>query len=146
LLDTNVILALVRANDLGQDIDKRFGLTTATQRPFASIVSLGEVHVLARRNGWGEKKLAALENALDNLVVVDINHPSVIEAYVTLDLVSQNHSEGARNMGKNDLWIAACAKAAGAWLLTTDKDFSHLIPDHLNGEVIVPGAATGASG
>jgi predicted nucleic acid-binding protein len=39
-------------------------------------------------------------------------------------------------MGKNDLWIAACARAAGAWLLTTDADFSHLIPQHLNGEII----------
>ena len=44
-------------------------------------------------------------------------------------------------MGKNDLWIAACAKATGAILLTTDNDFTHLIPDHLDGEVIDPAAA-----
>jgi hypothetical protein len=66
------------------------------------------------------------------------NHPSVIDAYVELDLASQNHPDGARNMGKNDLWIAACAKAGSATLLTTDNDFSHLIPDHLDGEVIDP--------
>lgn len=44
-------------------------------------------------------------------------------------------------MGKNDLWIAACAKAAGATLLTTDNDFTHLIPGHLDVEVIDPAIA-----
>jgi tRNA(fMet)-specific endonuclease VapC len=44
-------------------------------------------------------------------------------------------------MGKNDLWIAACAQAAGATLLTTDNDFSHLIPEYLDGEVIDPAVA-----
>jgi tRNA(fMet)-specific endonuclease VapC len=32
----------------------------------------------------------------------------------------------ARNMGKNDLWIAASAHATKATLLTTGKDFFHL--------------------
>ena len=31
-----------------------------------------------------------------------------------------------RNMGKNDLWIAATARALNIPLLTTDADFSHL--------------------
>lgn len=141
LLDTSVILPLVRGNALGKHIDERFGLRSAAQRPFVSVVSLGEVRVLAKRNDWGEAKLRALSNALDNLVVVDINHPSVMDAYVELDLISQSHPEGARNMGKNDLWIAACAKAAGATLLTTDNDFSHLIPEHVDGEVIDPTVA-----
>ncbi len=39
-------------------------------------------------------------------------------------------------MGKNDLWIAACAKAAGAKSLTTDKDFSHLSSELLCVELI----------
>lgn len=138
LLDTSVILPLVRGNALGKHIDRRFGLQGSARRPFVSVVSLGEVRVLAKRNDWGEAKLRSLSNALDNLVVVDINHPSVIDAYVELDLVSQSHPDGARNMGKNDLWIAACARAAGATLLTTDNDFTHLIPDHLDGEVIDP--------
>ena len=40
-----------------------------------SIVSHGEVRVLARRNNWGEEKLTALQIALDNLVTVNIHHP-----------------------------------------------------------------------
>jgi predicted nucleic acid-binding protein len=138
LLDTSVILPLVRGNALGKHIDQRFGLRASAQRPLVSVVSLGEVRVLAKRNDWGEAKLRSLSNALEHLVVVDINHPAVIDAYVELDLVSQGHPGGARNMGKNDLWIAACAKAAGATLLTTDNDFTHLIPDYLDGEVIDP--------
>ena len=103
-----------------------------------SIVSHGEVRVLARRNNWGEAKLTALQIALDNLVTVNIHHPDVLDAYVKLDLYSQSYAMGARNMGKNDLWIAACAKAAGARLLTTDKDFDHLAGSMLILEFIDP--------
>jgi predicted nucleic acid-binding protein len=38
--------------------------------------------------------------------------------------------------GQNDLWIAATAVAADAFLLTTDKDFDYLIPSHVQGQVI----------
>jgi len=138
LLDTNVLLFLARGGALGQHIDARFGLRAARQRPLVCVVSHGEVWVLARRNGWGVEKQAALRNLLDNVVTVDINHPRVIDAYVELDLVSQAHPDGARNMGKNDLWIGAAARAAGATLLTTDGDFDHLIPDHIDGVVIDP--------
>ncbi len=33
-------------------------------------------------------------------------------------------------MSNNDAWIAASAKAAEAVLLTTDRDFLHLHPNH----------------
>jgi len=65
LLDTSVILPLVRGNALGKHIDQRFGLRSAAQRPFVSVVSLGEVRVLAKRNDWGEAKLRSLSNALE---------------------------------------------------------------------------------
>jgi predicted nucleic acid-binding protein len=37
----------------------------------------------------------------------------------------------ARNMGKNDLWIAATASVLKAKLLTTDRDFDHLDSEFL---------------
>lgn len=37
----------------------------------------------------------------------------------------------ARNMGKNDIWIAATASVLGAVLLTTDNDFDHLQDEFL---------------
>ncbi len=71
LLDTSVILPLVRGNALGKHIDQRFGLRASAQRPFVSVVSLGEVRVLVKRNDWGEAKLRALSNALDSLLRPD---------------------------------------------------------------------------
>ena len=141
LLDTNVVVALVRGQALGAAIDLRFGLTQAKRRPIISVVTHGEIRVLARRNQWSESRVAALTRALNALVTVDINITSVIDAYVEIDLFSQKYPEGARNMGKNDLWIAACAKAAGATLLTTDKDFEHLTPALLAVMTIDPAAA-----
>ncbi|MCA9707791.1 MAG: PIN domain-containing protein [Myxococcales bacterium] len=141
LLDTNIVLTLVRGNALAAFIDDEFGLRASRVRPLVCVVSHGEVRVLAGRNRWGEAKLAALQNALDNLVTVDINHPDVLDAYVEIDLYSQSQPDGARNMGKNDLWIAACAKAAGATLLTTDKDFEHLAQTLLSIEFVDPDSA-----
>ena len=42
--------------------------------------------------------------------MVDVNLTEVIDAYVEIDIYSQQLPDGARNMGKNDVWIAACAK------------------------------------
>jgi len=44
-------------------------------------------------------------------------------------------------MGKNDIWIAACAKASGATLLTTDRDFDRLNPHLLSVEYVAPEAS-----
>ncbi|TXD34236.1 type II toxin-antitoxin system VapC family toxin [Lujinxingia vulgaris] len=144
VLDTNIVLTLVRGNTLARFIDNQFGLRSSKVRPAISIVTHGEVRVLASRNGWGAAKLAALDQALNNLVTVDIHQPAVLDAYVEIDLYSQRHPTGARNMGKNDLWIAACARAANAVLLTTDKDFDHLDPALLKVKYIDPSSAGSA--
>lgn len=140
LLDTNVVLALVRGGELGAFIDATFCLRANRLRQAVSVVTHGEVRSLARRRGWGEAKLTALQDALDALVTVDINVAEVIDAYVDIDVFSSRYTGGARNMGKNDLWIAACAKAAGATLLTTDKDFVHLNPAMVDVRYIDPGS------
>ena len=136
LLDTSVILHLVRGNALGQHIRDNYDLLHCQPRPLVCLVSLAEMRVLAELHGWGEPKRNALVAAFRSLTMVNINHPTVIDAYVKLDLCARSHPKGARQMGKNDLWIAACAAAANAYLLTTDKDFEFLIPGHVQGEVI----------
>lgn len=138
LLDTGVVLLLVRGGAVGSMIDKKFGLTTSKVRAMASRVTHAEVRVLAERNRWGPERLEALQNALRSLVTVEIDHPDVLDAYVEIDLYSDRHPDGARNMGKNDVWIAACAKAAHATLITLDRDFSHLHPDQLVVEYVDP--------
>ena len=136
LLDTSVILHLVRGNTLGRQIRDTYDLLHCQPRPLVCVVSLAEARVLAETHGWGEAKRNALDAAFRSLTVVNISHPMVIDAYVKLDLHARSHPLGARRMGKNDLWIAATAVAANAFLLTTDQDFDYLIPSHVQGQVI----------
>jgi tRNA(fMet)-specific endonuclease VapC len=130
LLDTNVVLHLVRGSAVGKQIASAFGLLNNVNRPLVSIVTHGELLLMAARNKWGADKRAALENALDNLVTVDLNDKAVLSAYVDVQQYSRQAPRGARQLSANDAWIVACAKAADATLLTTDRDFSHLkLPD-----------------
>jgi predicted nucleic acid-binding protein len=128
LLDTNILVYLLRWNAAGQTIDAHFGLRGALNRCVISIVTVGEMYSLVRQWAWGPKKTTELRRLLGQVVTVDVNHPAILEAYGELDDAS---NRAGRSMGKNDVWIAATAKAAGATLLTTDGDFCHLCPIHL---------------
>lgn len=100
-------------------------------------MSIGELRSFVLQRGWGKSRIAALNEFLQQFVVADINAKDVIERYAEIDAFSQgklkNHPllTSARNMGKNDLWIAATASVANAKLITTDADF-----DHLNGKFL----------
>ena len=132
------MLLVVRAGSIGTYVKRTFLLDDGVNRPLASIVSHGEIRVIADRNQWGLEKFNNLNQVLESLTTVDLNNPAIIEAYVELDRVSRSHPDGARALGDNDLWIAATAKAAGAVLLTTDKDFLHFHPDHCTVHYIDP--------
>ncbi len=123
LLDTNVLLALIRGNDLGEVIDQRFSLRSSLNRSMISVVTVGEMYSLASQFVWGQAKRDALQLLLDEIVWVDINHPDILDAYGRLDYAS--YGQG-KTMGKNDIWIAATARVTQTTLLTTDKDFDHL--------------------
>jgi tRNA(fMet)-specific endonuclease VapC len=138
LLDTNILLHLIRGKSTGTYIDTMFQLRHQINTPLVCIVSHGEIWSLARENNWGKRKRDALEVMLRNLVPVDINSDQVIEAYVDIEHASRNAPGGAMLMGKNDLWIAAVAKVTGATLLTCDKDFDHLDPGQINRTYIDP--------
>ena len=84
LLDTGVILHLVRGKALGQRIQQTFDLIHCQPRPLVSVVSLAEARVLAQAGNWGAAKRQALDKAFRSLTIVNINHPSVIDAYVQL--------------------------------------------------------------
>lgn len=125
VLDTNVVVQLLRGNEVGKRIEARFGLLAAPLPPFLSAVSLGEARSLARQWSWGPEKISLLHALLLKLVIVDISREPVIAHYVEID--HRSRSVG-RKMNQNDLWIAAVAAATGATLLTTDRDFDHLDP------------------
>jgi tRNA(fMet)-specific endonuclease VapC len=124
VLDTNIIMAYVRKSKPFLEAERQFGLTADDAQLIVSVVTLGEIRVLASRNGWGEEKTEALNRFFEEtLLIVDISAgaPELLEAYVEIDCFSKG-----RSMGKNDLWIAATAKATGSTLVTADKDFDHL--------------------
>jgi tRNA(fMet)-specific endonuclease VapC len=129
LLDTNILLALIRNKEFGRQISLQFGLKDTAHRPLISIVTVGEIWSLADQFGFGEAKREFLKKVLGTLVVLDISHESVLEAYVAVDRACRQAKGGARVLSKNDLWIAATARAASAVLVTTDKDFLCLHPD-----------------
>jgi tRNA(fMet)-specific endonuclease VapC len=131
VLDTNVLLHLIRGQALGTKIDQAFGLTSSLHRQIVSIVTQAELWVIADRKGWGDAKRDALQHALDNLVIIPVDGTDVVEAYVRIAHADAAAGEGARNMGKNDIWIAATALYAQLPLLTTDKDFRFLHDDLL---------------
>ena len=123
ILDTNVLLELARGNERGEAIDVKFDLRSSLSSSMISVVTVGEMLALARKFGWGQKKIEKLHKMLDELVWIEINRREILEAYGDIDHFSE--STGIA-MGKNDVWIAATAKATGATLLTTDPDFDHL--------------------
>ncbi len=58
-------------NNLGNSSTQTFSLSHAVHRPLVSIVSHGELWVLAERNGWGDAKKNTVSAMLDNMVTVD---------------------------------------------------------------------------
>ena len=138
LLDTNVALALLRGRELGQYLMAAFSLDDQINRPLISIVTHGELLVLADRNTWGIQKREAMNKMLDSLVTVDLNDAAVLDAYAEVQRDSRKAQGGSRELKANDAWIIACARAADATLLTTDRDFVHLKPPSWNVQFIDP--------
>lgn len=128
LLDTNILVHLIRGKAVGNAIEASFGLRATLNRSLICVVTVGEMYSLARKWNWGQGALARLHRLLGQVVWVDINRPPILGAYGEIDTLSDR---AGRPMGKNDVWIAAVAKVSRLTLLTTDGDFDHLHPGHL---------------
>ncbi len=134
LLDTNIILNLIRKTPLADKIRAEFNTTNTAPILLISVASEGEIRSLSMQNKWGVKKLEQMQIALLSFVIIPIESQDLILRYAEIDAYSQGKLDGktlpvglsSRNMGKNDLWIAATASVLQAKLLTTDADFDHL--------------------
>lgn len=132
LLDTNVLVHLVRGDQVGTRIADEYKLRERVEKPLISIITVGEMKALTMKLGWGERKREILDLLLQELVIVHLNQGNIIEKYAEIDHYSEKVVKPARPMGQNDMWIAATASAVEAYLITTDNDFDHLVPDHFN--------------
>lgn len=132
LFDTNILLHFLRQSAVSKQIEADFDPFRPTNKLLLSIVSEGEIRSIAIQSNWSVLRRQTLESELLDFAVIPIRSKDIIHRYAEIDAYSQNRMAGkplpmtARNMSKNDLWIAATASILNAKLLTTDNDFDHL--------------------
>lgn len=138
LFDTNILLLYMRPSSLKEKVEQVLNLRDEVDTLMLSVVSIGEIKSLAIQNKWGEPRLGKLEVLLQKFLIADIHVNHILERYAEIDAFSQGKlptlkaNFTARNMGKNDLWIAATASVLNIPLLTTDNDFDHLKETYLS--------------
>lgn len=135
LLDTNILVHAVRADETWERIKARYAPLMADPRPFISVVSEGELRSLIYQFNWGTDRVDQSLFLLSYFQRLSIDLPDMFHAYAVIDAASRR---GGIKMGKNDLWIAAATHVSGATLLTTDQDFDHLNGTFLAREWIAP--------
>lgn len=139
ILDTNAVVQLVRMNPLGKRIEADLSLRHRQERPLISVVTVGECLALAEHFGWGAEKKSSLMTLLHQLLVLDLGRVGVTERYAA---ITEHCRRRGRTLSDNDRWIAATAAAAGAVLVSTDRDFEPLHPDLVTFVWIDPKADT----
>jgi predicted nucleic acid-binding protein len=142
LFDTNIVLIFLRNIVMKHKIESRYQPFNLNNSSMISVVTVGELKAFALKNKWGKSRIRDLEEFLLRFLIIDINTRDIINRYAEIDAFSQGRLDGrksnftARNMGKNDVWIAATASVLDAALLTTDNDFDHLRDEFLTLEKI----------
>jgi len=131
-LDTNILLFYVRDKEARKFIENTYAPFDKNNEAIISIVSVGEIMVLAATNNWSEKKLTLIQKLIDKLIIIELKFEDLIDSYIEIEKYNRNiHPIKKRlgshiKMGKNDIWIAATAMTTKSILLTADKDFEHL--------------------
>ncbi len=123
VFDTNLVVAHVR----------RYQLLPG--RAILPIIVIGELKAFALKSNWGHQRVSFLHHLFETYPVVDVQE-DLTDLCARVDAYSQGKLPGrplptgmsARNMGKNDIWIAATALNLDLPLHTADQDFDHLSP------------------
>ncbi|MCM8595739.1 type II toxin-antitoxin system VapC family toxin [Accumulibacter sp.] len=134
LLDTGIVLLATRDSHASKVIDAQFALSASSFRPALCEVSVGELLAFANANHWRDKRKAALMGKLRTTLIIPISHPGVHQCWA--DMQSALQAAGV-TVGQNDLWIAATASVTGLTVLSTDRDFGHLVTRGLAHAVVV---------
>jgi tRNA(fMet)-specific endonuclease VapC len=129
LPDTNILIYLSKNSQL---VSSKIAINTNTDKVYISVVVLAELRSISLQNNWSQARLEVNEDLKDT--------------YTQIDSYSQRRNSSfqsypfntPRNMGKNDLWIAATASLLNLTLVTTDADFDHLHNVFINIKYIPP--------
>ncbi len=132
VLDTNVLIHFIRQSDTWKKIHQQYA--PLANNSYLSFVTVAEAISFAIRLEWDKTGREAIQDIINSLTVIHSSE-NLTDYYVDIASFSQGiHSTlklpknvSARNMGENDIWIAATTKSIeGAELITTDRDFEHL--------------------
>jgi tRNA(fMet)-specific endonuclease VapC len=133
ILDTNILVYYLQADrEKIRKIDTLYAPFADAHQSFMSIVSVAELYALAMRHHWGQKRWQQLLSILEDVIIVPIESQDLIDKYAEIDTFSQGKllnkplGMSSRNMGKNDIWIAATAAILNLPVITNDNDFEHL--------------------
>lgn len=119
IYDTNLLIGHIRKRSL------------PPAQTVIPIVVVGELEAFSLKADWGAQKIDFMRYLIDRYPIADIEY-DIIPVYAQIDAFSQGKLQtaplksSARNMGKNDIWIAATALYLDMELHTTDNDFDHL--------------------
>ena len=118
MLDTNIVSAIVR--DPRGKVFERL-LDVGEQNAFISIISHGEIWYGVKKNG-SEELLQKVSAVTRRLYVAQLQLPTD-QRYAEIRLALRQ----GKNIGPNDLWIAAHALALDATLVTAnEREFSRV--------------------
>ena len=134
LLDTNILLGHLKGEGFTDYLDKTYHIFSGTNLAGVSVVTIGELKSLAIQRKWGTIRQTKMQSLLEDFLQLPVAKNVLVERYAQIDAYSQGKllnkplpsGMSARNMGKNDIWIAATASLVNATLITADKDFDHL--------------------
>ena len=142
--DTSILLHFIRESAFFTRLNEDYRLISSANQSAISFITAGEILSLKYQLNWGDKKTQKLDEAFRLIPTLPIQRKSILQAYALIDAYSQGKlnpkplPDGmtARNMGKNDIWIAATAHVTEATIITLDTDFDHL--NHVFINVIRP--------
>ena len=117
LIDTNIAIGYIRTGAL------------VPEGTIISVIVAAELEAFALKADWGYQKVYVMRTLLERFRPVAIGE-EMVSAYAYLDAYSQGKLKEmllppgltARNMGKNDLWLAATALYFDIELHTADHD------------------------
>lgn len=123
LLDTNILVHILRGQAAGKWLIDTYRLRRSGERPRVCDVSLGELLALAKKWNWKPERRAEVFELSQSFLRIGISNLTIMEEYARL---STHWERLGKRMEQNDLWIAATAKVSESTLLTTDEDFIKL--------------------
>jgi predicted nucleic acid-binding protein len=143
LFDTNIIILLHKSASFRAYFEAHFG-KVGYGNHYVCAVTHGELTSRVFRNAWSAQKWTELMKFEEEFITQPITSRKMYLAYAEVEAYNQSKHpffrmpEGsARNMGKNDTWIAAAGLLLKATVVTTDaRGFSHFIPEFLQTEIL----------